>query len=263
MRHLDYDDTSDSNFFETTYETTQLLFKKYEKKLGRTSYLLTAHGFSCFIAAAYKMHHNEYFEGIKLGFEAISFCREAKKIDSANTDIDLILGLYSYARAELKRRFWGIFFWYPGDKRTGIQAIMRASETGQFSSLAAQAALLEINIREAHYERASAGIYQLTARYPHSRFLMWSKAKLYEAQKLHAGSADAYSQLANAYETIPSAARNYHQTLFFEAQSYYWEGDSNNAEFACNKLLETCPQNPTDQCTEAKKILAKIRRPFH
>jgi predicted Zn-dependent protease len=263
MRHLDYDDTSDSNYFETTYETTQSLFKKYEKKMGRTSYLLTADGFGCFIAAAYKMHHKDYLKGIQLGFEALSYGREAKKIDSANADIDLILGLYSYARAELKKKFWGILFWYPGDKNTGILAIKRASEAGQFSSLAAQAALVEIHIREARYGKALSGINQLAARYPHSRFILWSKAKLYEAQKLYSGGADTYAELADAYEMVPSAARNYHQTLFFEAQRYYWAGNIIKAEAACNKLLGACSRNPTELCTEANKILAKIRRPLH
>lgn len=262
-RHLDYDDTSDSNLFETTFKTTRSFFEEYEKQIGRTSYLLTANGFACFIAAAYKMHHKEYLKGISLGFEALSCCREAKKIDSAATDVDLILGLYNYARAELRRRFWGILFWYPGNKSAGIRSIISTCKTGQFSSLAAQAVMQEINIREAHYDSASAGLKQLSSLYPHSRFLMWSKAKLYEAQKLYANSADAYSQLANDYETIPSAARNYHQTRFFEAQRYFWAGNNDKAEAACNKLLDACAHNPMEHCNEAKKILAKIRRPFH
>ena len=263
MRHLDYDDVSDSNYFETTYETTQLLFKNYEKQWGRTSYFLTAHGFGCCIAAAYKMHNKEYLKGIQLGFEAISNCREAKKIDSVNTDIDLILGLYSYARAELKRKFWGIIFWYPGDKNTGVRSIVNASKTGQFSSLAAQAALLEINIREAHYDTATAGLDVLLNLYPHSRFLMWSKVKLCDAQKLYAHSADTYDLLADAYEIIPGAARNYPQTRFFEAQRYYWAGNFDKAAAACDKLLETCANRPMEHCDEAKKIREKIRRSFH
>jgi hypothetical protein len=263
IRNLDYDDTSGAGLFETTYTTTQSFFTTYEKQMGRTSYLLTAHGFSCCIAAAYKMHNKEYLEGIHLGFEALSYCQEAKKIDSTNTDVDLILGLYSYARAELRRRFWGILFWYPGDKRTGIQAITSASKTGHFSSLAAQAALQEIYIREAQYNKASESLNQLSSLYPHSRFLMWSKVKLYEAQRLYANSAGVYSQLADVYETIPSAARNYHQTRFFEAQRYYWVENDSKAEAACNKLLDACTHKPMEHCDEAKKILAAIRRPSH
>ena len=57
------------------------------------------------------MRNKEYLNGIHLGFEALSCCREAKKIDSSNADVDLILGLYSYARAELRRKFWGILCW--------------------------------------------------------------------------------------------------------------------------------------------------------
>jgi len=263
MRHLDYDDTSDVDNFETTFKTAQLFFKNYEKRMGRTSYLLTAHGFSCFIAAAYKMRNKEYLNGIHLGFEALSCCREAKKIDSSNADVDLILGLYSYARAELRRKFWGILFWYPGDKNTGIQSINDASRKSQFSSLAARAILLEINIREERYDTATAGLNELTGIYPHSRFLLWSGVKLYEAQKLYANSADAYSQLADAYERIPAAVRNYLQTRFSEAQRYYWTGNIVKAKDACNKVLDACVRNPSGHCDEAKKILEKMRKPHH
>jgi hypothetical protein len=263
MRRLDYNDASDSNIFETTFETTQSVFKKYERQMGRTSYLLTARGFSCFIAAAYKLHNKEYLDGLHLGLEAISCCREAKKKDSANTDVDLILGLYSYARAELRKKFWGMLFWYPGDKNTGIRSIISASKTGQFSALAAQAVLQEINIREARYDTATAALDKLSGMYPHSRFLMWSKVKLYEAQKSYANGADAYAQLADAYATIPSAASNYRQTRFFEAQRYYWAGNTDRAAAACEKLLEACADGPMEYCNDAKRILEKIKKPYH
>lgn len=263
MRHLDYNDTSGSDLFEATYATTQSVIKKYEEQAGRTSLLLTAQGFSCCIAAAYRMHNKEYIEGIRLGFEALSCCQEAKKIDSANTDVDLILGLYSYARAELRRKFWGILFWYPGDKRTGIQALISAAHTGHFASLAAQAALQEIYIREENYTKASDGLNQLVCLYPRCRFLMWSRVKLYEAQKLYANSAEVYMQLADAYEIIPAAKRNYHETRFMEAQRYFLAGNFPMAQAACNKVLDACAQNPMDHCREAQKMLTKIPRSAH
>ena len=107
------------------------------------------------------------------------------------------------------------------------------------------------------------GLNELTGIYPHSRFLLWSGVKLYEAQKLYANSADAYSQLADAYERIPAAVRNYLQTRFSEAQRYYWTGNIVKAKDACNKVLDACVRNPSGHCDEAKKILEKMRKPHH
>jgi tetratricopeptide (TPR) repeat protein len=261
MRHLDYDLQDDTDSFEIAFKNARKYYNKYAAKNGVSSDLLTAEGFSYMIAAAYNMHDKNYLSGIGYGFKALSFCREAKKIAPSNADVDLPLGLYSYARADLRKKFWGIIFWYPGNKRVGIQAIEAVSKNGRFTSLLAKAVLQEIYIREEWFDKASEGLDRLCSLYPQSRFLLWSKAKLYDSIKLPLKTAEIYSQLAASYETIPSANRNYRQTLFFSAQQYLKAGNNQKAEESCRRLVSDCRDASKNYCAEARKLMeTQLRR---
>ena len=123
LHDLDCDSATDSLLFIDVFKKAELALFNYEKSSGVSSYSLTIKGFSKVIAAAYTLWQKRYFDGLSIGLDALSALKQAKKIDTANVDADCILGLYTYARAELKRRFWWMFFWYSGDKEGGIRKI--------------------------------------------------------------------------------------------------------------------------------------------
>ena len=260
MRHLDYDLQDDTDAFENAFKNARSLYEGDAKKNGPSSDLLTAQGFSYMIAAAYNLHEKSYLSGIGLGFKALSFCREAKKIDSSDSDVDLVLGLYSYARADLRKKFWGIIFWYPGDRLVGIKTIEAVAKNGRFTSLLAQAVLQEIYIKEEQFDKASEGLDRLGALYPQSRFLLWSKVKLYQALKRPLQCAETYSRLAASYAPEPQAYRNYHQTLLFAAQQYCKAGNDREARESCQELLNDRRGNGDGYRNAARKLLENLRR---
>jgi tetratricopeptide (TPR) repeat protein len=260
MRRLDYDLQDDIDAFDSAFKKARSYYDDDAKKNGPSSDLLTAQGFSYMIAAAYNLHDKNYLSGIGLGFKALSFCREGKKIDSSDSDVDLVLGLYSYARADLRKKFWGMIFWYPGDKLVGIKTIETVAKNGRFTSLLAQAVLQEIYIKEGQFDKASEGLDRLSALYPQSRFLLWSKVKLYQSLKRPLQCAETYSRLAASYAPIPEAHRNYHQTLWFAAQQYCKAGNDREARESCRELMDDCRGNADGYCDAARNLLENLKR---
>ena len=260
LQQLDYDQSSDSDSFQKTYEQTKNVLAVDNNSGSADSDFLTIKGITQLIASAYAMHRKKYISALKSGFNALDLCKEAKKIDSANADVDFMLGLYAYARAELKRKFLGILFWYSGDKRSGIRIIKNSSRNARLISLVADMALQEIYVREGVYDQAASGIERLLASYPGSRFVLWTKAKLFDAQKMPDRAAEVYGTLADAYEQIHAAQKNYFTTRFLEAKRYFEAKNNQKALAVCNRLLAECKGTNDDNCDEIEDLLIKIRR---
>jgi tetratricopeptide (TPR) repeat protein len=258
LRQLDYARSSDSDSFQETYERMNSVIATYEKRSGADSYLLTIKGISRLISAMYTMHRKKYFAALKMGGEALDLCNEAKKIDRGNVDVEFIIGFYSYARAELKRKFLGILFWYSGNKQSGIRIIENCSRNARLISPVADMVLQEIYVKEGKYEKASAGIERILAQYPSNRFALWSKAKLCDAQEMPTQAAEVYGSLADAYEHIPDAQKNFLATRFLEAERYFQAKNIEKARIACDRLLARCKGISDEDCEEAKKLSAKI-----
>jgi tetratricopeptide (TPR) repeat protein len=230
----------------------------YEKRSGADSYLLTIKGISQLVAAMYTMHRKKYFVALKMGGDALDLCKEAKKIDPGNVDVDFIIGFYSYARAELKRKFLGILFWYSGNKQSGIRIIENCSKNARLISPVADMVLQEIYVKEGMHEKASAGIERILALYPSNRFALWSKAKLYDAQEMPTQAAEVYGSLADAYEQIPDAQKNFFATRLLEAERYFQAKNFEKARVACDRMLSKCKGISDDDCEAAKKLSEKI-----
>ena len=258
LRQLDYARSSDSDSFQETYERMKSVMATYEKRSGADSYLLTIKGISQLIAAMYTMHRKKYFAALKMGGEALDLCKEAKKIDRGNVDVEFIIGFYSYARAELKRKFLGILFWYSGNKQSGIRSIENCSRNARLISPVADMVLQEIYVKEGMYEKASAGIERILALYPSNRFALWTKAKLCDAQEMPTQAAEVYGSLADTYEQIPDAQKNFLATRLLEAQRYFQAKNIEKARVACDRLLAKCKGMNNDDCEEAKKLSEKI-----
>jgi tetratricopeptide (TPR) repeat protein len=259
LRQLDIAESSGHDDFAPAYEQTMQRLAILDKNGPiRESYFLTMKGFIQLVAAAHAMQRKSYFKGLHLGLDAVSLCRGAKAIDSADEDADFVLGLYNYARAELKRKFLGILFWYPGDKPSGIAAMERCSATAKIIGPTAAMVLQEIYVREGMYDKATEGIDRMLIRYPRCRFVLWSKAKMYDAQKAWAMAAQTYGDLADAYAALPRARENASLTRWLQAQRYYQAADANRARTACGLLLSMCKSGPCEQCREAEALVKKI-----
>jgi tetratricopeptide (TPR) repeat protein len=259
LRELDFADTCESDEFDTTYKNAMEVLAACEKQSQwDEEYLLTLKGFIQFVAASHTMYRKKYLSGLRTGLDAVSICNDVKKKDSSNVDVDFIRGLYNYARAELKRRFWGFLFWYSGDKRSGIHAMEYCRDNALIVATPAAMILQDVYVKEGMYDSAYAGTNRILAKFPHCRFALWSKAKLFDAQKKYSGAAQVYGMLAGEYEDVPGAYKNLKTTLFLEAQSFFLAGEKENAEAVLKRLLGKCNNNSCEQCNDAEKLLKKL-----
>jgi hypothetical protein len=262
LHDLDLDSATDSLDFFGMYKKTEASLFKYEKTHGVSSYTCTVKGFAKAIAAAYNLWRKKYFAGLDMGFSALSALQEAKRLDNTNTDVDFFLGLYAYARADLKRNFWWAFFWYSGDKNTGIRSIRACSRSAQFARQAATLLLAEICYRENKVAESDTITRILLAAHPASRLTLWTCAKRGEATKSFAEAAASYTALADAYDQIGRAKRNALVTRSKAAHMYFSAGDTLQARGACKRILENkkgyCDGFCREICDDAGKLLAKI-----
>ena len=264
LHDLDLDSATDSlNFFDSYKKVDASIFN-YEKKYGVSSYTCTVKGFAKAIAAAYNLWRKKYFAGLDMGFAALSSLQEAKRLDNTNTDVDFFLGLYTYARADLKRNFWWAFFWYSGDKNAGIRSIRACSRNAQFARQAATLLLAEIYYRENKIPESDTITRSLLAAYPTSRLTLWTCAKRGEATQSFAEAAAFYQALADAYDGIGRARKNALVTRSKAAHMYFSAGDTIQARVACEKILVKkkgyCDGFCRQICDDAEKLLAKIRK---
>jgi len=234
---LDCNHVSDSARFYGQYASTQRTIFSYETTNGPSPYSLTVKGFTKAIAACYHLWHKSYIKGLNTGFDALKELKEAKKEDPADYDADLFLGLYNYARADMKRMFWWAFFWYPGDRESGIRSLALCNKNGQFTQSVAGLVLAELAIREKKFPEAETLITGLERDFPKSRIVRWTRAKYFEEQKLFAQSAEIYGLLADEYDGIPSAWRNALAARWKEASLSEDAGNRQGAEAACGKIV--------------------------
>jgi hypothetical protein len=258
---LDCNHVSDSiRFFEQFAATERTVFS-YETKNGTSSYSLTIKGFSKAIVACYFLWHKSYIKGLNTGFDALGILKEAKKKDPANYDVDLFLGLYNYARADMKRMFWWAFFWYPGDRESGIRSLALSRKNGQFTQPVASLVLAELWIREKKFQEAETVIAELERDFPKSRLTRWTQAKFFDERKLPQQSAEIYGKLADEYDTIPSAWRNALAARWKEASLWDDAGVRQRALDACKKIVAEKKENPDPGSRQivkdAEKMLGK------
>jgi tetratricopeptide (TPR) repeat protein len=218
LRDLDAGRVVDSAGFLNAY--TQVLARAASAASGDSSYVLTIAGFARATYASFYLHQNKYFAALGSGLDAIEALRTAQRIDSANHDADFFLGLYEYAKSELKRKLWMVMFWYPGDRQAGIRRLENAARRGLIVGSASRMALIDIYIKEKRYEDARRALALMRTEFPDSRFIRWSEARYYESRGRGARAAEIYRLLWASYRDTPHGAynslvcgRNYLQAL--------------------------------------------------
>ncbi len=260
LQQLDYNRPEEPDSFQALYDRTKTVMNDYEKRIGKDSYFLTIKGIMQMIATAYTMHRKKYWSAMKMGFDALDLCKEAKKIDSSNVDADFVIGLYNYARAELKRKFLGILFWYSGDKQSGIRMLDSCRRSAKLIALVADMNLQEIYVKEGMHEKAASGIQRLLAAYPGNRFVLWTKAKSFDARKMPGQAAEVYRALAEPYKIIPAAKNNYRATRYLEAKRFFEAKNADRAIIACDELVSACRDSEDDICEKATELSEQLHR---
>ncbi|MFP4163193.1 MAG: tetratricopeptide repeat protein [Chitinispirillaceae bacterium] len=259
MRDVDYDSTIDAAAFQKSFERATKSVEKYEKAHGATSYSRTLKGFVLAIHASFYLKKDEYFAAYGTGMDAIDIMNKARELDSTNTEVNLFLGLYEYAKGDLKRKLWWVLFWYPGDKERGIKQLEQCARSAQMTATAAQLALSDIYLKQKKPERSKKIISTLKKKFPRSRFLLWSEAKYLEEQKQYQKAAKVYGKLADSYAKEPKGSFNSLITRNKQAHLLNKAGQKQLAINVCKNILEQRGNKRTrDVMKDTKKLLERL-----
>ncbi|MBN1601821.1 MAG: hypothetical protein JW915_09440 [Chitinispirillaceae bacterium] len=237
MRDMDFERSIDSALIVSTNKKAALLIDSLEKHHGKSSYSRMLAGFNKSMYSAFFLRSNAYVSGLQNGFEALEFLKEALELDSTNTEVYFFLGLYDFARAELRSRLWWVLFWYPGDKNRGFERLSVCSRKSTITGTAAALSLSEVYIKEKMLDKADSLLSHLEQMYPESRFVLWSRAKYFEALKDYAKAAVSYEKLAASYNRTSEGRHNYFMTKNKAAHMHTSAGQRENAIILCKAIL--------------------------
>lgn len=238
MRDIDCEQIFDSVGFLKEYQITDSLIRVYSRQNGISSYILTLDGFSKAMHAAFYLRQKAYFSVLQNGVDAIRLMREAKEMDSSNTDVDFFLGLYDYGKSELKKKLWWVLFWYPGSKKDGIKKLIECSKGGILTGKAAMLSLSDIYLQEKKPQNSAALIENLEKQFENSRFVLWSKVKYFEYLKNYDSAAVVYEKLSVFYALIPEGKKNFFSTRNKMAHMLKLSGKNDIAAQICRSILE-------------------------
>jgi tetratricopeptide (TPR) repeat protein len=237
MRDMDFERTIDSALIISTNQKATVLIDSIEKHFGKSSYSRMLSGFNKSMYSAFFLRSNAYVSGLQHGFDALEHLKEALDLDSANTEVYFFLGLYDFARAELRSRLWWVLFWYPGDKKRGFERLSVCSRKSTITGTAAALSLSEVYIKEKMLDKADSLLSLLEKAYPESRFVLWSKVKYFEALKDYAKAAAIYEQLAASYNGTIEGRQNYFMAKNKAAHMHTSAGQRENAIILCKGIL--------------------------
>ncbi len=246
LRDLDAGKVIDSAAFMASYRQT--LERIEPDSLERSSYALTMSGFAHASYAAFYLNQEKYLGALGVGLDAIKALNRARELDSLNYDVDFFLGLYDYARLELKRKLWMVLFWYPGNKREGIRKLERAASRACITADASRMALVDIYIKEKRYGKARRLLDTMLVAFPQSRFIRWSLARYYEATGRQDMAAETYGALSLSYRRAAHGMYNSLVTGRKQVEALLDENREAEARSAAQTLLQECaPDGPREQ----------------
>ncbi|MDG5814527.1 hypothetical protein QA601_05535 [Chitinispirillales bacterium ANBcel5] len=258
LRDLDYDEMVDSTAFLKSFERACSLISRYQRVHGTCSLSETLKGMALSMHASFYLRNRAYLAAYSTGMDAIRTLQEARELDPSNKDVNFFLGLYDYARAELRRRFWWVLFWYPGDKSSGIEQLEQCAQEAHLTRYSALLALSDIYLQEDKPEKSLAIIERLSLKFPDSRFVLWAKAKYYDDQGMYAKAAQVYGILSKSYKSEAMGSHNSMMTANKQAHMLYNAGKPEEAARVCRDILERAEiQNNRSLRRDTERLLRR------
>ncbi|MFW6244390.1 MAG: tetratricopeptide repeat protein [Fibrobacterota bacterium] len=259
MRDVDYDSTIDSQAFLKSFDRAEKTVEKYEKTNGVSSYSRTLKGFTLAIHASFHLKNSSYLAAYGTGMDALKIMDEARELDSTNTEVNFFLGLYEFAKGELKKKLWWVLFWYPGDKHNAVKQLEQCAKNARITNTAANLALSDIYLDQKKPKRTLAIITKLKKTLPHSRFVLWAEAKYLEDQKQYSDAALVYGKLADSYANEPNGFYNSIITRNKQAHLHNKAGQKQLAISICKDILEQRGDKRTrDIMKDTEKLLERL-----
>ncbi len=259
MRDLDYNISVDSLLFLSSFKRAEQAITQSERENGVTPLSQTLLGFTLSMHASYYLRNRSYWAAYGTGMSAIRTLQNAREMDPSNTEVNFFLGLYDYGRAELRRRFWWVLFWYPGNKESGIRQLELCSENATLTRYAAMLSLSDVYLQEDEPEKSLEIIRQLESIFPQSRFVLWSRAKYYEARELYTEAAKVFEYLAQSYESSEHGKYNATVTRNKQAHMLAESGKLSEAALICQLILDQQPCDATKPLfRDTERLLRRV-----
>lgn len=255
MRDIDFEKIIDSTLFLATYAQASEKVTVWEAENDTTSYSRMLTGVCGAIHASYYLWQKKYFSAMQNGLDALRIMREAQEIDSTNHEVDFFLGLYEFARAELRSRLWWVLFWYPGNRQDGIERVERSASRAKITASAARLSLCDIYIQEKRFEDARTAIELLKNDYPDSRFVWWAEVKYFEALDQYDSAEEVYYLLAQSYSTEEYGEYNYFYSSSRRAEMLFNAGRYETANTLCDNMLH---KKNINQYSKLKKTFKRF-----
>lgn len=263
MRDVDLEITVDSSLFLSTFALAEKTVLSYEVKNGVTSFSLTMSGFTKAIHSSYFLKRKLYVAALQNGLDALKMLKQAKELDPQNTDVDFFLGLYDYAKSELKSKLWWVLFWYPGGKKEGINKLINCSNSACITNEAARLSLSDIYITEKDPDKSNLVLVELEKKYPLSRFVLWTRTKYFESKKMYADAARCFELLSLSYGAQLHGGYNSNVTKYRAAQMYFEASQNEKAAVFCREILSSSYKNKKELIKDTKKLLERIHETGH
>ncbi|MBN1759156.1 MAG: hypothetical protein JW863_12600 [Chitinispirillaceae bacterium] len=260
MRDVDFEQIIDSTRFLACYDSVSRELEAWEQQKGVSSYTRMLSGLCKAMHAAFYLRQKKYMSAMQNGFSALDHLKEAQELDSTNYEVDFFLGLYEYARAELRSRLWWVLFWYPGNRQKGIARVQRCAQQAILTGEAAKLSLCDMYIEEKRSKDAKIVVDVLREKYPDSRFVLWAEVKYFEAEKKYSEAARTYGRLATLYEVEQFGEFNTLTTRLKQATMLYESDDINTAKSICDKLLS---DNKINNYRTIKKETSRLSEKCH
>lgn len=259
VRDIDFDSLLDSAAFFSAYCTAEQCIAVYEKENGVSSFTKTLSGFCKGFLATFYLREKSYFTAMRNGFHSLGLLEDAYRLDSTNADPLFLLGLYEYAKGELKQRVGWLLFWYPGSKKTGIERLKSCMNKGHFAAVPSVFALAEIYVREKRAEECLQLVERLKRDFPDSRFTFWTTAKYFESQQSYYEAGLTYELLSASYDEEPAGRYNAFLMRNLQAHMILKAGQRKEAEDSCRALLREKPAGrEIPVYNDTKKMLQRI-----
>jgi hypothetical protein len=264
IRYVYFDTLLDSTDFFRTCRMAEERIAAFEKNAGPSSYSKMLLGFCKGFHAAYYLRQKSYYSAMRNGFKALDLLDESHRLDTSNVEPFFLLGLYDYAKGELKRRMWGVLFWYPGSKKNGIARLVTCANNGYLTIGAALMALADVYIRENRLDECDPVLERLGKLFPHSRFMLWEKAKYYESRRLFYEASLVYDLLAESYGADSAGHYNALVTRNLQAHMLFKSAQSKDARECCTAILrEHVSQRNKVIFKDTEKLLEQINDDEH